>query len=220
MRPWRSAPNAQLGMPAYKWPNNPTSEIVDFEKRHPDPEAGALLQWAVVFVESLHYLDDIDSEYEATRQVLGDHHPDFVDLTHVRWGTSTSITALDLGVAALPRSLGGYGGPRELDVGDFNTTKPSKAVLAVTSVMPLSAMQWIQAIPLDPNYPVVNDVRHALTHRRLLRHLHMSAGSSAPEPRLGLSVNGAAVPARELVEKARDLATAQISKIVTLLPHL
>src|SRR3982751_6232072 len=111
-------------MPAYKWPIEPTPEIVDFEKRHPDPEAGALLQWAVFCVESLHYLDDIDSQYEATREVLADHHPDLIDLTHVRWGTSTSITALDLGVAALARSLGGYGGPRELDVGGFSATKP------------------------------------------------------------------------------------------------
>jgi hypothetical protein len=213
-------PGAQLGMPAYKWPTDPTPKIVDFEKRHPNPEAGALLQWAVFCVESLHYLDDIDGEYEVTRQVFGNHHPDLVDLTHVRWGTTTSITALDLGVAALARALSGYGGPRELGVGDFNTTRKSKATIAVIRLMPLSAMQWIQGIALAPNYPVVNDVRHALTHRRLPRHLHMSAGSSSPAPRLGLSVYGVAVPAQELVQKARDLATVQISKLVALLPHL
>lgn len=207
-------------MPAYKWPNDPTTEIVAFEKRHPDPEAGALFEWAVFCVESLHYLDDIDNAYDATRKVLGNHHPDLVDVTHVRWGTSTSITALDLGVAALARALGGHGGPRELDLGDFNTAKPRKAVLAVRSAMPSSAMKWIEAISLDPSFLAVRNVRHALTHRRLPRHLHMSAGSSSPDPRLGLSVNGAAMPSRKLVEKARDLATVHISKLVTLLPHL
>lgn len=204
-------------MPAYKWPNDPTTEIGAFEKRHPDPEAGALLQWAVFCVESLHYLDDIDSAYDATRKVLGNHHPDLV--THVRWGTSTSITALDLGVAALARSLGGHGGPRELDLGDF-TAKPSKAALAVRGPMPSSAMHWIEAISLDPSFLAVRDVRHTLTHRRLPRHLNMSAGSDSPDQRLGLSVNGVAVPSRELVQKARDLATVHISKLVALLPHL
>ena len=38
-------------MPAFSWPTDPSQAVVAFELRHPDPEAGALLLWAVSCVD-------------------------------------------------------------------------------------------------------------------------------------------------------------------------
>src|SRR5262245_13134005 len=104
-------------MPPLVWTCNPGSAIPDFETRHKNPQAAALFAWVQYTVESLYYLDDIDLAFDSSQSVAGGHNPDVVDVAHVRWATSTCITALDLCAAGLGRSFCGHSGPREFDLG-------------------------------------------------------------------------------------------------------
>jgi hypothetical protein len=76
-------------MPPFTWTSEPIGLIQSFETRHKNPLAGALFAWAAWAVESLHYLDDIDSEYDASHTVIGAHPPDVVDVAHARWATGS-----------------------------------------------------------------------------------------------------------------------------------
>jgi hypothetical protein len=101
-------------MPRYIWAADPNNIISGFETRHAEPESGALLVWAVLSVESLHYLADIDQDYEISHHVVGGHSRDIADVAHARWATSTCITSLDLCGAALGRTFCGHKSSREL----------------------------------------------------------------------------------------------------------
>src|SRR5438874_2591579 len=82
--------------------------IREFETRHAghDPETGALLQHACMAVESLYYLDELDQAFDVSRTAaVGEYDPALVDVSHSRWATGTSVTALDLCAAALGRAF-------------------------------------------------------------------------------------------------------------------
>lgn len=207
-------------MPSAQWQTDPSAAIAAFEKRHPDPEAGALLLWAFSSVDALHYLVDLDAEYETSRSVPGGHSPDVVDIAHARWATGTCITALDLCTAGLARALGRHQGPRELDLGDFARVRPSEAMAVVIRVMPRPALDWIQAVLGDAVYAEMKAARDALTHRRVPRHLYASLGSAAPDPRLDLQVDTHRIPVPRLIQDARALATGHLDNLLTLLPAL
>ena len=113
-------------MPCYTWAADPNNIISGFETRHAQPDSGALLAWAVLSVESLHYLADIDQDYEVSHQVVGGHSRDIVDVAHARWATGTCITSLDLCAAALGRTFCGHKSSHELALPDFDTSKLSK----------------------------------------------------------------------------------------------
>lgn len=72
-------------MPPFIWQTDPTVVVTAFEKRHHNPEAGALLAWAAWTVDGLRYLDDIDRAFDGTRTSVGLHRPDVVDVSHARW---------------------------------------------------------------------------------------------------------------------------------------
>jgi hypothetical protein len=57
------------------------------------------------------------------------------------------------------------------------------------------------------------EARHALTHRRLPRHLYLSAGPG-PTRRLDLSIRDQQVPVRKIVEDSRDLAFEMVSQLL------
>ncbi len=207
-------------MPSIDWQTDPSAVIGEFGKRHPNSEAEALLFWAFSSAEALHYLADIDAAYEASRITPGSHLPDVVDVAHVRWATGTCITALDLCAAALARGLGGHPGPKELDIGNFSSAKPTKATKSVIGSMPAPALRWIQELMADSDYDKIKTTRDALTHRRLPRGLHASIGLDGPDPRLDLRVGDRLVPSGRLVEDARDLATRHLENLLALLPEL
>ena len=53
--------------------------------------------WAVDAVESLRWLADVDDwAFRGGRENLGKRDPRVIDVAHVRWATTTAITALDL----------------------------------------------------------------------------------------------------------------------------
>src|SRR5205823_11887801 len=96
------------------WPDDPTQVISEFESRHQNPEAGALLLFAVWAVDSLYYLSDLDQALDPSQAMVGGHSADVVDVAHARWAVITCITALDLCAAGLGRALCGHRNKREL----------------------------------------------------------------------------------------------------------
>ena len=107
---------------AFQWPKDPAHIVRTFEQDH--PAFGPPAMWAVWAVESLHYLYDLDGQAQRNYPLpVGGHHPDTVDIAHVRWATGTAITAIDLCGAALGRSFCNSGGGRELDLRSFQPRK-------------------------------------------------------------------------------------------------
>jgi hypothetical protein len=92
-------------MPAHEWIPEPITIIQRFEQAVSNPDAGALVMWALWSVESLHYLQDIHRDFDRTRKAVGGYPPDMVDVAHVRWAAGTAVTALDLCAAAFARAF-------------------------------------------------------------------------------------------------------------------
>jgi hypothetical protein len=86
--------------------------------------------------------------------------------------------------------------------------------------MPSTAVQWIDGVLLDPAFQEMTEARHALTHRRLIRHFHAAMGSGGPDNRLELSIGTRQVPVPQLVDEARRVATHHVSDLLALLPQL
>lgn len=209
-------------MPPYNWPKEPIEVIQEFESRHSHPDAGALLTWAAMAVECLHYLDDVDRTFDVSQTTVAGHRPDIVDVAHARWATSTCITALDLCAAWLGRAFCGYTGAQELKLANFNnlSIKPSqqKRVQARRDQLPPRAQQWLDDVLTDSDYKVVKSARDWLTHSRVKRHFVLNAGG--PPERLLLELPPNKLPVRQLVEITRDLATRRVSELLRILPHL
>src|SRR5687768_12483399 len=121
-------------MPPHTWATDPVTLVQAFEARHAQREAGALLVWAAWSVDCLHYLDDVDGEYDRSRTVRGGHRPDVVDIAHVRWATGTCITALDLCAAGLGRTFCRQTSARELALPDFDPNPPANRRNRVTAL--------------------------------------------------------------------------------------
>ena len=211
-------------MPPFTWPTEPVSIIAAFEGRHAAPEAGALLMWAVSSVAALYYLADVDAFYDSSPAVAGWHSPDVIDVAHARWAAGTSITTLDLCVAALGRAICKHRGSKELDLGSFDvgrsTKRPSKQQQALRSKLPSAAVQWLDDVFADPKFTELKDARDALTHRRLPRHFSLSIGSSGPDERIKLQVGANRVKVADLVVEVRDLATTHVAALIQILPNL
>ena len=203
-------------MPTLNWPADPIQTIKDFETRHQQPQAGALLAWAAWTVDGLRYLDDIDLAYETSRSAVGGHRPDVVDVAHARWATGTCMTALDLCAAALARGLCGHTRPREVDMGDFAVA--SNRSKSIRSSLPPAGLAWVDAVLHDSDYEVVKEARHALTHSRVRRHLSLGCGE--PTPRLELEEPLRRQPVRLLVETSVRLAERHVLTLFAALPTL
>lgn len=205
-------------MPPHNWTTDPIDLIRPFETRHGQPDAGALLAWAAWSVDSLHYLSDIDHDYDASHTVTGGHRPDVADVAHARWATGTCITALDLCAAGLGRTFCSYKSPRELALPDFDPGKPSKRVNALRAVLPPTVRQWADDIFADLRYKEIKAARNWLTHSRVKRHFTLATGG--PPQRLQLDLETTRLGVRQIVEVARDLATQRVSELLTMLPHV
>lgn len=114
-------------------------------------EAGALIAHAAWCVDALHYQLDLDARSRAESS-LG-HNADTADVAHVRWATSTAITALDLCAAALGRVYCGVTGPHEHDLRTFDEAsrdaKRARAARAAMAALPVSASAWVRAVLAD-----------------------------------------------------------------------
>jgi hypothetical protein len=203
-------------MPPYKWDADPTSLIRTFEARHNSPAAGALLLWAAWSVDSLHYLEDIDAEFAAAAPA--GHSPDIVDVSHARWATGTSMTALDLCAAALGRAFVLHTGHRELAIAHYERGEdPPKRTVERRRALPDPARKWIDDLCIDPMYRMIKNARDSLTHSRVTRHL-----SHGPEGRrrIELALIQGPTDVREVIHTSRDLATSQVERFYSLLTVL
>ena len=169
-------------MARYAWSVEPMDVISAFEKRHAQPDSGALLAWAALSVDSVHYLADIDKEFEARPEIAGDHSPDIADVAHARWATGTCITSLDLCAAALGRTFCGHTSARELALADFDPSKSPKRASALLAKLPASARDWIKDVLGDPRYKEIKTARDWLTHSRVRRALLHCSWRTAAAP--------------------------------------
>ena len=199
-------------MPSWKWRSGQLDAIPSFEKRHGSPGAGVLFSWAARAVESLHYLDDLDRQFgEGPR---ADHDLDLIDVTHARWATTTSITALDLCAAGLGRVFCGNTNPRrEFALRYFDSANSHRAEHFRDSI-PENVVAWVDAVLRDDRYVEIKQARDWLTHSRLTRHF---AIGPVGRRRLRLGLESGEVEVRRLVEDARDVASDHVSAFVDLL---
>ena len=202
-------------MPPLIWASDPLVAILDFETRHKSPAAAALFSWAVWAVDSLHYLDDIDSVYDTSYVTVGGHRPDVVDVAHARWATGTAATALDLCAAGLGRAFCNHNASKELALVQFDPTE--RRVQQRRTRLPPRACQWVDMVLADANYLQIKEARDWLTHSRLRRHFTLAAGGPPQRLELELAVK---VSVRKLIEEARDCTTRLVQGFVDTLPQL
>lgn len=123
--------------------------------------------WALDALEGLDWLVEIDDRaFEGDRANLSGRDPRVVDLAHIRWAASSAKTALDLCAAELAYRLG------ELDFwSDKVPTLDQVARRLKDKDAPISksASKWLEGVMDDPDFVTLAHVRHALTHRFLVR---------------------------------------------------
>ncbi|SRR6266446_3627396 len=142
-------------MPPLNWPLNTGEVIQQFEARHGDPELGGLLFFAVAGVNSLYYLDDLDKNYDCSREAIRGHPHDVIDVAHCRWATGTCITVLDLCAASLGRAFCNHHEDRELSIADFGPKARHSESLRAR--LPATALKWIDAVRSDLDYQKIQE---------------------------------------------------------------
>jgi hypothetical protein len=201
-------------MPAYHWPDDPIKVAAQFEARHGKPESTPLLWFAAWAVDSLYYLSDVDQSLDPSQATIGDHVADAVDIAHARWATGTCITALDLCAAALGRVFCAHTGTRELDIGSFDPERATKRVARRRAELPAQARLWIDNVLKDPDYNQIKAARDSLTHKRVPRHL------TCPRQRLRLQVEDNQLAVPTVIDRAKDVASKHVSRLVAMLLEL
>lgn len=205
-------------MPPWTGPDEDQQIVGSFETRFNCPDAGALLNWAVSCVRSLHYLDDLDRVFDASHAVVSGHAPQVVDVSHARWATGTCITSLDLCAAALGRAFCSPRKEYEHDLRDFQKDDKGKHV-RLREKLPLSAMEWCDSVFADPRYKHILNARNCLTHKRLPRQ-YKTLIPNGPPQRLTLDLGSKNMSIREIVENARDVANRHVVRLIQMLPQL
>jgi hypothetical protein len=202
-------------------------------KSRKETQAGRLLGWAIFSVAAVHYAADLDDlTFTMSPPNLLGHQPDVVDIAHASWITGQAFTALDLCAAALGRL---YLPTRrgELSLSQIRPWAPNakrKTVQKAREKLPKEALAWTRAVWIDPRYQELRAARHPFAHSTVKRFLvrpippgHDGRTSfrlsgvrgSDVEPRT--SITRRAVPARLLVEHARDVATLHVEALLDLL---
>ena len=205
------------------WTSMPLADInTALETHSSDSLCGGLIAWACDCVDSLFYLTDHDEAvFDSQPATYQGHRAPVINVAHVRWATSTAITALDLCAAALARiHAGALGrtfsgrfddhevGLRQLGPGG---TYRSKRVL-----LPSEAVTWCDGVLGDPGYLLVLKARGPLVHGRHPRVLQMSTTGTPPRDDLSLDGPGQpSTPARNLVVDSRDVAAKHVDDFLS-----
>jgi hypothetical protein len=144
--------------------------------------------WAVDAVKSLHWLKEIDGcAFEADTNLRG-HDPKVVDVAHVRWATSTAITAVDLCVAEIAVKVCDVDFWSKHLPGIKEVRKYLKALSSHGMSSEVgSAIAWLDALESDSDYQLLRrGARNHLTHGFLVRSAMIGPGRTPFEldPRL------------------------------------
>lgn len=206
-----------LEMSVLIWSKQPMEIIQAFEaRRNGRGPVGALVLWAVWGVESLHYLDDLDQEHQNSLHNSLPHHHNVKDISHIRWATGTSISSLDLCAAALGREYCVWNKTQEPDLRDFDPKSNSTKISKHRTMLPLSALGWVDDVFSDSRYLEIHHARNFLTHSRLNRHLFLPNKPTE----FHISTIGKDFTARDLVILSKDLATDQVNAFLKVLDML
>lgn len=202
-------------MPMFKWPKPPMQIVQAYESRRSGRgDIGALVLWATWTVEGLHYLDDIDRLHHEECSPPKEHLPEIVNIAHVRWATGSAITALDLCAAVMGRECCEWTGTRELDLRDFDPSLTNKGIPARRARLSATSIEWVDGVLADPCYKEVQGARNPLTHSRLRRKIYIGGPS---QTKFVITATGNAVGTRDLVGRARDLATKKVVEFLNVL---
>jgi hypothetical protein len=170
--------------------------------------------WAVDAVEGLDWLVELDDwAFAGRRENLGSRDPKLIDVAHVRWATSTAVTALDLCGVELAVRHG--------DVNFWTDHAPvldqvSRRVDQAGGALPEWAQDWLTSVQSDPSYKTLKALRDPLTHRFVVRTaLLWTAPPQGHQWRTEFDVPKAdwldARPnARQVVVLARDVAASYV----------
>jgi len=193
--------------------------------------SGGLMMWAVFRVASIHYAADRDDvTFTQSPPDLLRHHPDVVDISHVSWVTGQAFTAVDLCAATLGR-LYLPGRRAEASLSQFRPwagkSSSAKPVHRARARLSPAARAWVRAVWVDQRYKELRAARHSLTHSTLPRALvrpippgHAGRtsfriwGTAGPQAGLATLMARQPVPARDLIERARDVATFHVEAFV------
>lgn len=128
--------------------------------------------WALDAVEGLRWLTYLDEwAFERSPEHLLGRDPRVIDVAHVRWATTTAITAIDLCVAEIAVRYGGadFWSQRFPSLEDLRTELAGKAV-------PPAATGWLDQVAGDADYRMLKDARNPLVHRFLVRSALIGSG--------------------------------------------
>lgn len=192
-------------MPVKTWTKSPVAVVQGYDSRHPQKPLDPLVLWAAWAVDGLHYLADLDEAFGGTEVSVQGHHPDVIDIAHVRWATGTAITALDLCAAALARCFCGWIKPKELDLRNFDPQINPADSAKLRARLPAPALDWVNAVLADARYSYIQGARNPLAHSRMSRQLFLG-GNGGHETRTHFVLPGSsAYGARQLVTDSKDL---------------
>lgn len=123
--------------------------------------------WAVDALDGLNWLVDLDDwAFTGSRENLQGRDPKVIDIVHVRWATSTAVTALDLcGVELAVRYAGLDFWTNKAPVLDWVEADVCKA----GGTLPEWASEWLRTVLNDPGYKALKATRDPLIHRFLVR---------------------------------------------------
>lgn len=208
-------------MPAMSWAKNPVSVAQAYEARHGQTPLSPLFMWAVWAVDGLHYLDDVDASQANYPNSVGAHHPDIIDIAHVRWATGTAITALDLCAAALGRICCGWNKKNELDLRDFDPQAKPRVATTFRSALPASMLTWVDSVLADARYKNIQGARNPLTHASMSRHLSRGGnGGHQSRTRFTILKTNSQFGARNLVTDSKDLASDHVNAFLQVVDTL
>jgi hypothetical protein len=175
-----------------------------------DYEAVDALRSAVHSVVSLQYLAALDRHLQpgrGRRKVLG--YPAWaIDMAHLRWATTTAITALDLCAATLGRLHCGTG-----RVGHDLSVRTARGRPEIRRIP--AAVSWLEAVEANSRYRYLLKLRNRLAHQTELftelgaihdDRLHVVLGLG------GIGGGGVATASvAEVVVLARDVAFTHLT---------
>jgi hypothetical protein len=168
-------------------------------------DAGRYASWAVLTVDGLYYLGDLDQASERHQWTAAGHSDDVIDMAHVRWAGGMAITALDLCAAALgerhhipvrtppprPRPSRRWGRRRTpLPAGE---AQPPSRVHDVGTLRQHrrelwdGCRRWLRGVTGDNTYNVLRSLRDPMTHSALPRRFSVRIGGPRPRPNVSPS---------------------------------
>jgi hypothetical protein len=161
--------------------------------------------WAVDAVDGLRWLIDADEwAFAPPGDNIRGRDPRVIDVAHVRWATTTAVTAIDLCVAEIA--------VRFCNEPFWSERMPSLTAVRrrLTGQTAVTASSWLDAVEIDHDYQLLRrGARDPLAHRFLVRTALIGPG------RTRFELDPKAPPesrpdAREVVLLALDVADRHV----------